>query len=88
MCYLEAKEVAISNRACFALVKGFQIGHTDDVDKGDHFPQVLIGGPKDIYNQLSNKLIREESSDLQIYNRCCCIVWATEHNSPRTQKKY
>ena len=41
--HLEAKEVAISDRVCFALVKGFQIGHTDTVDKRDHFLQAVTG---------------------------------------------
>lgn len=41
--HLEAKEVAISDRVCFTLVKGFQIGHTDTVDKRDHFLQAVTG---------------------------------------------
>ena len=40
--YLEAKEVAINSRVCFALVNAFQIGHTDVVDKRDHFLQIHV----------------------------------------------
>lgn len=66
--------MAISNRACFAVVKGFQIGHTDAVDKGYHFLQVVTSRPEDVYNHLSRQINETLVRNRQIFKFIINVV--------------